>query len=313
MNTGVRPLALLTATAAVVGAAATAFWSREWSAVTVTLTIAAAWGASVSVADACISRHRPPSSGGDPERRVPVTYVVRLGEEPLEIARTSLVLAAQAGPVAVVATKHHPVLDDPALADVREFTAPTLAEALDAAAQQISTSAVHVMSAGAFPVRDACEMAAARITGRVGWVTGTAPAFNSDRFAPGEREQMTTRTRAAARDMGLVTWEPDATIVRADLLRAAPLRATRPDGQWLRRRVAEGWHGATVGEPLAVRVAPSDSADVLAEPNEAPARRGRRPRRRDHLGPSRQRVPRLRERCSASCTRTPSRCGSPRS
>ena len=41
-----------------------------------------------------------------------VTYVVRVGEERRDIARTSILLAAQAGPVHVVATSHHDVLDE---------------------------------------------------------------------------------------------------------------------------------------------------------------------------------------------------------
>src|SRR4029079_16828153 len=126
----------------------------------------------------------------------------------------------------------------------------TIAEAVRDAAHGVTTDAVLMLSASAFPLRDACEIAAARITGDVGWATGTAPAFNTDRYAPGERELLAARTRVAARDVGLVTWAPDATIVRTSLLREHPFESGRPYGSWLRARSAHGYRGVTIPEPL---------------------------------------------------------------
>jgi signal peptidase I len=268
----VRPLALFTAIASVLAVAATAYWSQRWNVVTIAMLAALTWSALLATIDV-FSGPPPLEPDRDPEgRAVPVTYVMRLGEERLDIARTSLLLAAQAGPVVVVATRHHEFLDDLGSVEVRECVAPTIAEALQDATRGVSTEAVLVLSASAFPLGRACGLAAAQLTDGVGWVTGTAPAFNNDRYAPGERELIGTRVRAAGRAHGLESWEPDATIVRTSLLGEHPLEAGRPDGAWLRDRVADGWQGAVSSEPIAVRAAPADAP--VFWPTQTKRRRG---------------------------------------
>ncbi len=257
----VRSLAVLSAVASALGVLATASWAQQRDGLTATILIAMTWAAAVAAVDAVIVWRDSPATRlwAASRGRASVTFVVRLGEERVDIARASIALAARAGSVIVVATRHHAMLDDLGDVDVHEHIAPTIAEALRDAVLTITTDAVLVLSASAFPLGDACETAAALLSGRVGWVIGTAPAFNNDRFAPGERELISARTRTAAREFGLVTWEPDATIVRTSLLRSFPLEPGRPDGRWLRSRAADDWYGVTFAEPLAVRAAPADA------------------------------------------------------
>ena len=290
VNHGVRPLALLAAAASTAAVVATAFWVEQWNVVAIALLVAAAWGAIVSAVDAYANwRPRPPESLGL-ERGSAVTFVMRLSEERLDIARTSVVLAAAAGPVVVAATRHHDFLDS--LGDVGfiEIVAPTMTEALHDAVRSVTTESVLVLSASAFPLRDACVTAARRLTDGVGWVTGAAPAFNNDRYAPGERELMGARVRAAARELGAVTWEPDATIVRTSVLREHPQIEGRPDGAWLRDRVADGWRGASCSEPVAIRAAPADAP--VFWPTQTKRRRGAVADLADSVtrGPARARV-----------------------
>jgi signal peptidase I len=259
MKLPVRLLALLSAAASTVAVILMARWARGWSVVTVVLLLALAWAATISVIDAFTIGRRPAAHASPSGQRGHVTFVVRLGDEPVDIARTSIVLAAQAGPVVVVATKHHEMLDDLGDATVREHVAPTIAEALHEAARSIDTESVLVLSASAFPLVEPCERAAAQLTSGVGWVTGTTAVFNNDRYAPGARELMRAQVRAATRDLGLVTWEPDATIVRTRLLREHPMVSGRPDGRWLRAIAADGWRGVAVSDVVAVRAAPTDA------------------------------------------------------
>src|SRR5262249_18828302 len=112
----------------------------------------------------------------------------------------------------------------------------------------------------------------AQLTDGVGWVTARASAFNHDRYAPEEREVIGARARERAREVGLTTWEPDATIVRTSLLREHPLPAGRPYGRWLRARSAEGWRGVNVPVTIARQAAPADAP--MFWPMQARRRRG---------------------------------------
>lgn len=253
-----RLLVTFTAAASTLAVVLTAAGARSSDVVVTALVLAGAWAACISVFDAVVmSRRREMSPVTD--ARSPVTYIVRVGEERRDIARTSIVLAAQAGPVHVVATSHREVLDELGGVDVIEHIAPTIQQAVHDAAATIDTDAVLLLSASAFPVGESCEIAAAQLTGGVGWVIGTAPAFNNDRYAPRQRELLSTRMRNAARRFGLVIWEPDATIVRTSLLREHPLDPAKPYGCWLRSRTLEGYRGLMHSDPIAVQAAPADA------------------------------------------------------
>ena len=270
-TTRARPFVVLAALVSTTAVGATVWWSRRWDVSTIAVLLAASWGAVVALVDAllCRSRRRTfPAAGTSRD----LTVVVRLTDEQLDVARTSLVLAAEAGPVTVVATRHDPVLDELGELGIREYVAPTMADALDAAIADVATDAVLMLSASAFPLRHACELAAAELTDGVGWVTARASAFNNDRYAPEERELIGARARERGRAAGLVTWEPDATVVRTSLLREHPMLPGRPYGSWLRDRAAEGWRGVSVPLTLARQAAPADAP--LFWPMQARRRRG---------------------------------------
>jgi signal peptidase I len=257
-----RLCVVLVAIASVLALALTATTARGDAVVIAALVIAVAWAAAVSVFDAV-------ATWGAPARRAPaitvpgesasVAFVMSLGDERPDIARTSLLLAAEAGPVHVVATRHHEVIDELGSVTVTEHIAPTMQAAVREAASATNADALLLLSASAFPVDGTCRLAAARLTDDVGWVTGTAPTFNTDRYAPRHRELLSMRVRSAARRLGLVTWEPDATLVRTDLLREHPLDPAKPFGHWLRARRDEGYRGLLTREPFAIQAAPADA------------------------------------------------------
>ncbi len=260
-----RLLVLFTAIASTLALVLIAAGSRGVSVVTGLLVLTVGWAASVSLFDAAVfwlaREPQPfPSRATTPTgTRVPVSYIVRVGGERRDIARTSIMLAAQAGAVHVVSTSHQDVLGELGDLDVTEHVAPTIREAVHDAAMAVSTDAVLLLSASSFPVDASCEIAAARLTGLIGWAIGTAPTFNHDRYAPKHRELLSARVRSAARRHGLVTWEPDATIVRTSLLRENPLDPAQPYGRWLRARTVEGYLGIVHADPMAIQAAPADA------------------------------------------------------
>jgi signal peptidase I len=134
---------------------------------------------------------------------------------------------------------------------------------------------VHVVSARAVPRADACRAAAGQIGGTVGWVTGRTCGFNPVEFASDRRDVVSSRLRHRARQAGLDLWEPDATIIRTDLLRDHPIRPGLPWGSWLRSVAATGVRGTTTERTLALRAAPTDAEsywpDVIARQRAAAA------------------------------------------
>ena len=167
---GARPLALASAIASLAGVVATAYWAERWNAITITLVVALLWAAAVAAVDALVVLRRHGPAPAEPNGRGSVTYLMRLGEERPDIARTSLALAAAAGPVIAIATRHHEVLDDLGSLHIREVVAPTMTEAMHDAADLVSTEAVLVISASAYPLGAACEPRgrAAHRRGRLG-------------------------------------------------------------------------------------------------------------------------------------------------
>jgi signal peptidase I len=232
----------------------------------VTVLLAVAWGAAphvLEVAAGLGARRRPPD---DVEDWPPgtVTTVLRLGTEPADVALSSVVMAVSAGPTLVLATEPRPLLDEIRAAGAGVVVAPTLEVALHAAAHHVSTDGVLVTSASAFPVGAAARSAAGRLVGRIGWVVGQAPSCNPDRHTPPWLDVLAARRRSRAADRGLVAWEPDATIVRTELLRGTPIEAGRPWGAWLRAQAAQGWRGTTFDGAVAWRTMPSDAGPAAS-------------------------------------------------
>ncbi len=265
---------LLVAVASVVLTGATAFTLRPADALVGALVLVGiGWGGIAFAVDALSRRRLPPR----PTSRIgSVTTVVRLGAESDEVARPSIILAAQAGPTVVLSTRDRELLHElAAIVDVGVNVAPTLEAALADAVPSITTDAMLFVSASAFPVADACVAAAGHLRDDVGWAVGSAPSFNADRFAPPERELLRARARSQLRAAGADVWEPDATIVRTDLVRATPFEPGVPWGAWMRAqrvpRVPRHRFGRSSGPTRCAR----GRARVLAHGSLAQTRRGR--------------------------------------
>ncbi|MCU1468301.1 MAG: signal peptidase [Actinomycetia bacterium] len=239
---------------------ATAAWIRpDQRGVGVIVLLALVVGGAPMVIDA-FTRRRTADTRADPAHpAAPFTTVVRLGSEPAEVARTSIILAQRIGPTVVVTTRPRALLDELGPAAVPVFVEPTIELAIRNAARAIETDAVIVVSASAFPIDAGARRAAGQLRDDVGWCTGRAPSPNDDRYAPRERELLAERLRSSARAAGATLWEPDATVVRTNLLVAHPIEPGRPWGAWLRALEDLGFRGRDLPEPIAHRAAPADA------------------------------------------------------
>lgn len=228
--------------------------------VVVLVAVALTWSAAPLLADLLArSAARAAARTGDPplapDAGGTVTTLVRPGGEPDDVVRTAVLMAAAAGPVAVVAHRDRRLPDG--IEDVATvFRGATVEEAVAEAATRVETTAVLVVSARSVPHADHVRRAAGLLSDDVAWVTGRVQPFTDEGFAPDHRDELTSRLRARARRGGLELWEPDATLVRAELLADHPPPPGRPWGAWLRARRAEGRRGVGVDEVLALRSTP---------------------------------------------------------
>lgn len=220
--------------------------------------LALAWGTCGSVADllTAVSPSGAVLDGGDRPSSEPagVTTVVRLGEEPDEIVRMCVSVALALGPVTLVSTGREPPAALPA--EVTTLRCDTVREALRSAATASTTEAILVVSGRAIVSADACRAAAARLGPDVGWVIGRSEPLNLDRYGSDRRASLDQGLRHRARRIGLWTWEPDATLVRRDLLRDDPFPSGRPFGRWLREHLDQGVTGVCVDEVISRRAVP---------------------------------------------------------
>ncbi len=197
---------------------------------------------------------------------VGVTTIVRVGDEPPEIVRSTVALAGRAGPTIVVSTDPARIEGLASLVDSVHCD-DDLGVAVRAAARAASTEAVLLVSARSIPEPDTCRRAATLLDDETGWVTGTTTPLTRDQFVSDRRDVVgaALRRRAVA---DLVLWESDATLVRRDLLVDHELGATRSWGSWLRDRAADGVRGCSVDDALVRRAAPVAAGsywpDVLA-------------------------------------------------
>lgn len=200
---------------------------------------------------------RPSTGRHDEENaeRAAFTTFVRLGDEPVEIARSTVALARRAGPAVIVCDERE--LPDELVAEAdRIHRGATVNDAIRQAAGSTDTAAVLIVSARAVPNGEACSRAAALLDVATGWVQGTSRPFNRDRYASDQREHLDAVLRHRAGLHGVDLWENDATLVRTDLLVAHQIEPGRVWGEWLRDRRAEGLRGCQTDESLSVRAAP---------------------------------------------------------
>jgi signal peptidase I len=216
------------------------------------------WGSASFFLIALLSRPARDAYRLSPEGTNSVTTVIRLGDERLDLARLSIVGAAQHGPTVVITTGR-PDLDQLDAAGVPIYVAPSLEGALRDALAAIHTHAVHLVSASAIPVRPASEQLAGHLEGRCAWAIGQTRSLTNDGYASERREHVMSRLRTRARAAKLDLWEADATIIRTDVVRAQPFVAGRPFGRWLRAARQAGHRGVEVPVTVAVRAPAADA------------------------------------------------------
>jgi len=226
----------------------------------VLVAIAVVWSAVPLIAELAMRGRRDARDGSHAVSSIgTVTTIIRLGDEPLEVARTSISLATRAGPVAVVAAGRD-VPGSLSGLGVPIYRARTIERAVAAAARQASTYAMLIISARAVPCMDECRKAAGALGGTTAWAVGSVSVFNDDGYVPDGREIVGARLRSRARSSGLDLWETDATLVRTDVLRDHAIQRGRPWGMWLRDLRAVGLRGIEHPGVLALRAAPADAA-----------------------------------------------------
>ena len=200
--------------------------------------------------DGEVRRVELPAAGGTAS----VTTIVRVGDEPAEIARSTVALAGRAGPTIVVATDPTRVEGLASLAE-SVHTDPDIAAAVREAARVASTEAVLLVSARAVPRTDVCARAATLLDDETGWVSGTTVPLTRDQFVSNRREVVGAALRRRSVS-DLVLWESDATLVRRDLLAEHELGSSHSWGTWLRARAGDGVRGCSIDDALAMRAAP---------------------------------------------------------
>ncbi len=252
-------LAASGAVCAAIGALAAGLGER--SVLAAAAAIALIWGAVPSLLPLLA---RPRSEQDDPHPGPaagagaaddPLTVVVRLGDEPIEVAAAAIRVAASWAPTVVLTTGRVVPLEL-LRGGVSVHRGASVERALEVALPRIDTPAVLLTSSRAVTSEEGCRRAAALLGGEVGWVTGSSLAVNDDTYAPMSRWERSRGRRRQAGDAGVELWEPDATVVRTDLLRDLRLESARPWGSWLRRWRAQGHHGVRTDLVLTLRAVP---------------------------------------------------------
>jgi signal peptidase len=212
-----------------------------------------AWGAAPFVIDAAFGGRAPTAPRRARPHAQPVTTVLRIGDVPLEVVRTTATLAARSGPTVVV-------VDDPTISghvsDIDVRIVSSLEAAAAVAVEEFGSEAVLILGARCVPVSQGCAAAAARIGDGVGWVTCRSQGLGVEGLAPGVRDSLGSARRSGARRAGALLWEPNATLVATQLFEDVPREADMTLGAWLRRAAIQGHEGADVDEVVSVTWVP---------------------------------------------------------
>jgi signal peptidase len=229
------------------------------------LVLALLWGLGGSIALAILPRHRtddrPADDDTEPaDQEVRIGTLMHLGGVPDQVARTTSAIAADAGPVALVLPdgRSAPSGLDPSIVVIGADDADELA------VFRRRCDAVLLTSARAVPTEE-LSAAADQLANGADWVQGRAEPLNHDRFGPVRRDALDAAVRRRALDVGLWSWEPDATVVRSELLATHPMEPGRPLGSWLRARAEQGHRGVAIDQVLTRRAAPVAAAGYWPE------------------------------------------------
>lgn len=203
-----------------------------------------------------VPRHQPdsPIVESDP---VEVTTIVRIGDEPDQLAANAIAIARTLGPVAVIGRRPGVDLGE----GVADHCGVPLPSALELIGEHATTSSILMISGRAVIRPDDARRAAAHVAGGAQWVRCVTRSFNDDRFAPDCRDRLGALLRHQAHRANLWLWEPDATFVATPLLRNSPPVTEQPLGRWLRGRANEGLEGVVTDDVPTVRASPVSPQD----------------------------------------------------
>lgn len=212
--------------------------------------------------------------GHDPEA-MSLGIIVRVGNEPLEVARATILLNKASG-LPVVASSATTV--DPALhrLGVEIVVEPSAVKAIELGARRLRTDAVMLVSGRAVFDVDALDTVRQAFGTGADWVIGEVEPLSRDELLCDPGQEVTGALRASARAAGATLWENDAIALRcSSILNAAECTAananastgtTGPDvarpgqslGRWLRELQRRGLRGSAVQRRVAWRSLPAD-------------------------------------------------------
>lgn len=188
------------------------------------------------------------------------TTLIVLGDEPVELQHNTVVLAMAAGPCIVVEPRGRDIPDQVAALGVPSVCGESLTEAVDVALGHVGTDACLLVSGRAVPVLGSTDTGA--MLGNMSWITALSEPIGVEHGAEDVGYEISSRLRGRAAAMGLALWEPNATVLRTELLRSTPLPAAGPRGSWL-RSVSAGRDGPGDERPGRPRSGLGRSGDHL--------------------------------------------------
>lgn len=185
---------------------------------------------------------RLPAEGASTDKgpRRSITVLVRVGDEPDEMVLSTAVMGERLGPVILFVSPDR-------------AAAPFAARGLDVQRigmgqaglrHLVTTEAVFVVSPGALPDAGAVAAASGLLSGDVGWVTGASVPVSRPGWR-GLNPLVAARQRSRIRAVGGVLWEPNATLVRRDLLPEVTPERSGVLGDWLRDGSRRGLRGVS--------------------------------------------------------------------
>ncbi|MEZ5320862.1 MAG: hypothetical protein R2698_02045 [Microthrixaceae bacterium] len=198
--------------------------------------------------------------------------IVLLGDQPRDVAATTVALAASTAPTVVAITGDAVAVDhDDRERDRRDFPDATIAygatpdAAIVEAAATIAEATTLLVSARAFPRHDRCRGAASLIGDGPGVLIAVGDHLDVDDLVVTDGDGIDSALRTAARQEGLTMWEQDGVMTSTRLLRERPPAPDAPLGTWLRSLAVDDVAGYQVARALSTHLAPSDAADRWSE------------------------------------------------
>ncbi|NLA37021.1 MAG: signal peptidase I [Actinobacteria bacterium] len=195
--------------------------------------------------------------------------IVRIGNEPVEVARSTVLLNKATG-LPVVLSSAVPV--DPALQrlGVDVIVEPGAVAAIERCTRRLDTDMVMLVSGRAVVDADAAGAMRQALATGVDWVIGEVEPLSRDEVLCDPGQAVGAALRQTARAAGAALWENDAIALRSAAIlshtarrdaavgRHAAERPQRSLGHWLRELQRDGSRGTALRTRVAWRSLPAD-------------------------------------------------------